>query len=345
MKFITSTLILFIALAVYSQESKYLPKGGNYEVVDHTFYSLGYSEDHEQAAWVTYELWNLEINGSYSRTEDFRKDKVVSTGSARLSDYKGSGYDRGHLAPAGDMTFSKTAMSESFYMSNMSPQLPSFNRGIWRQLESHVRTMAEVYKRIYVVTGGVLNDQIETYIGDGVAVPKVFYKALYCESANIAIAFILPHENLSGKDFMDYVYSIDSLEVLTNLDFYSQISDSKEAEIESTVDLFAWTGDEKYLDDQTEDNSNSSSESSIKKSTYKSAAVQCSGIAKSTGVRCKKRTTNSNGYCHFHQTQSKSKNRSTSKPSSTSRRCTATTKSGTRCKRTASAGSSTCWQH
>lgn len=110
------------------------------QIIKHVAYTLKYNEIYEQADWVIYLLTAEEVKGTILRSDNFRTDTKVKTGSASLTDYRGSGYDRGHLAPAGDMKWSKTAMSESFYMSNMSPQKPGFNRGIWRSLESLVRT-------------------------------------------------------------------------------------------------------------------------------------------------------------------------------------------------------------
>ena len=100
------------------------------QIINHFGYSLSYNEDHEQANWVFFELTDYEVSGIEKRKNQFRSDPKVKTKSASLSDYRGSGYDRGHLAPAADMKWSVTTMSESFYMSNMSPQRPSFNRGL-----------------------------------------------------------------------------------------------------------------------------------------------------------------------------------------------------------------------
>ena len=97
---------------------------------------MSYLETHEQAEWVYYRLNSNLVSGNVKRSNNFREDKSIRTGSANLSDYKYSGYDRGHLAPAGDMKSSNTGMSESFFMSNISPQTPSFNRGGWKKLES-----------------------------------------------------------------------------------------------------------------------------------------------------------------------------------------------------------------
>jgi endonuclease G len=126
------------------------------QVIRHAGYSFVYNEAYEQAAWVAYELTEKETDKQYDRTDKFIPDPSVITGSATDSDYSGSGYDRGHLAPAADMGWSSTSMAESFYFSNMSPQVPGFNRGIWKRLEEQVRSWAIEYDTIYVVTGPVL---------------------------------------------------------------------------------------------------------------------------------------------------------------------------------------------
>ena len=152
--------LLFFCSSSWAQDNKYLPIGDGFEVVQHSHYTLGYSEEHEQAEWVAYELLPSEIYGSVNRTDDFREDPKVSTGSAALLDYRGSGYDRGLLAPAADFSKNGLAMSESFYLSNMSPQHPSFNRGQWAALEKQVRRWVVDKGSLYVVTGAVLNDPI-----------------------------------------------------------------------------------------------------------------------------------------------------------------------------------------
>ena len=128
------------------------------EIVKHTGYTLSYNEEYEIANWVAYELTRDEVLGTADRGDDFREDKDVSTGSAKLKDYKSSGYDRGHMAPAADFKWSEEAMSDTFFLSNMAPQDPSFNRGIWGDLESAVRSMAYDNESIYVVVGPVLTD-------------------------------------------------------------------------------------------------------------------------------------------------------------------------------------------
>ena len=123
------------------------------KIITHTGYSLLYNEIHEQADWVAYQLTKEETVKLYERTNKFILDPKINTITASDIDYKGSGYDRGHLAPASDMGWSSITMKESFYYSNMSPQNPSFNRGIWKKLEELVRTWAVENNNIYIVNG------------------------------------------------------------------------------------------------------------------------------------------------------------------------------------------------
>lgn len=208
------------------------------EIIKHTYYTLAYSEADEQAYWVYYHLTPELINGTQTRTDDFRADPLVSTGSASLDDYKGSGYDRGHLCPAADMTLNKTSMSESFYLSNMSPQNPSFNRGIWSKLEVRVRQWVGEYGDLYVVSAGVLTDKLGAIGTDEVTVPKSYYKVIYSEK-NGMIALILPNQgSTTGLD--QFVVSVDEVERQTGIDFFSGLDDRIENQMESTVNTGSW---------------------------------------------------------------------------------------------------------
>lgn len=223
----------------------YLPSSPNQQIVKWENFTLSYVEEHEQAEWVAYELTDVEVQGAAERSDDFREDPQVRTGSASLNDYYRSGYDRGHLAPAGDMKFSDNAMSESFYMSNMSPQEPSFNRGIWRELEEEVRELAVDNGRLFVVTGPVFGKR-NRRIGDNrVSIPRAFYKVLldYNEPEIKAIAFLLANEG-SKKDIYDFVVTIDSVEAVTGIDFFPALPDLEENKLESMSDPSLWIGDE-----------------------------------------------------------------------------------------------------
>jgi len=226
-------LIIFLVFvpSISLAQIKFLPKSQG-EIVKHAYYSLSYLEEHEQAEWVHYKL-NIEmLKGKTPRKNSFKSDKLVSTKSAALSDYKNSGYDRGHLAPAGDMKLSKVSMSESFYMSNMSPQKASFNRGIWNTLENQVRLRAKK-SELYISTGGVLNSKKLKRIGSNkVSVPDQFYKIIYDAKNQKMFAYLMPNRKLESLE--KYVVTVDLIEALTGIDFYHQLDDDLENKLEST---------------------------------------------------------------------------------------------------------------
>ena len=203
--------------------------------------SLLYNEKHEQANWVAYELESNKLNGIFKRKNQFRIDPKVHTISASPTDYKKSGYDRGHLAPAADMKWSKVAMEESFFMSNISPQTPGFNRGIWKKLESVVRRWANDYEKIYIVTGPVLTKEYSTIGLNNVSVPDFFFKVVFDNqgSEKKAIGFVLANEK-SRNNLKDFSMNIDSVEKITGIDFFHLLEDSFEDSLERSLDLSQW---------------------------------------------------------------------------------------------------------
>src|SRR5699024_5213182 len=211
-------------------------------IITRVWYQLRYHETHEQAQWVAYELTVSEADGPVGPTGDYREDPSISTGSATLSDYRYSGYDRGHLMPAGDGRWSQAAMSATLLLSNMSPQEPGFNRGGWRTLESKVRAWATENEAVYVVTGPALQQGIKDTIGaNQVSVPRYYYKAVldHTPPETKAIGFLLPNKKLPCP-LSHYVVSIDSLESLTGIDFYPLLPNDQEQKLESHVELSLW---------------------------------------------------------------------------------------------------------
>lgn len=219
-------------------------------------YTICYRESYEQAEWSAYRLCDFQLQKNASRTNDFRPDPGISTASATPLDYKGSGYDRGHLTPAADMAFSEQAMSETFFMSNMSPQTPQFNRGVWKHLEAQVRDWAAVFGRVYVVSGPVLSKAAAEYnsIGENkVSIPEFYYKVILVplyendsdkDSPNdatfvAAIGFIIPNQKCDDS-FWNYAASVDQVERATGLDFYPLLDDKTENEVEARLDIDVW---------------------------------------------------------------------------------------------------------
>ncbi len=215
----------------------FLPTSTTNQIVQHSTYYLSYSEQHEQAEWVAYELKPEHISGGKHNRPYFNQDPKVSSESAHWKNYKNSGYTRGHLLPAGDRVFSKEAYDETFYTSNISPQLHEFNTGIWNSLEMRVRNFVRKNGKVYVVTGGVLTDNLKTIGQEKVAVPEYFYKILlhYDKEEYKMLAYLIPHQEDKRKSLNSYIVATDSIENLTGIDFFSFLEDSIEDELEKNA--------------------------------------------------------------------------------------------------------------
>ena len=223
-----------------SDTTNFYPVSKIGETVKHTYFTLSYIEQYEQAQWVYYKLTDQMLTGTQDRTDDFRPDPLIKTESAQLSDYSGSGYDRGHLCPAADMVMNKTAMSETFFLSNMSPMNASFNRGIWSTLESKVRDYAIINKQLHIATGAIFKSNKGSIGSNLVTVPGYYYKVLYAPTNNKMIGFILPNEN-SSKELGDFAVTVDSVESMTDIDFFSQLPNDNETPLEANRDLSKWS--------------------------------------------------------------------------------------------------------
>lgn len=258
-------------------------------IIYHAGFALVYNEAHEQADWVAYELTAEETQKAFERGNVFMKDPLVKTGTAADEDYLHSGYDRGHLAPAADLCYSISAMAESFYYSNMSPQVAAFNRGVWKRLEGQVRVWARNNGAVYVVTGPVLNAGLPTIGNNKVSVPQLYYKAIldYRKPEYKALGFVLPNAG-SSLPLSHFAVTIDSLERLTGIDFFPALPDTDESTLEANICLPCWNW------------SSSTTHSGGKKPSAKAGeAAQC-GASTKTGARCTRMTKSSNGNCWQH---------------------------------------------
>lgn len=239
----TISLVLVASISQTFDEKLELPKILDGEqIINHYAYTVSYNEAYEQANWVAYSLKSSKLIKAAKRSNRFKPDPSVKTKTAITSDYTKTGFDRGHLAPAADMAFSITAMEESFFMSNISPQRPKFNRGIWQKLEAQVREWASKEGELFVVTGPVLSDKPNNFIGRTckIAVPNYYYKALLdTTGTDKAIAFILPNKG-SKLPLSEFVVSIDSLESVIGRDLFHLLSDDIEDRLEKTSRYSDW---------------------------------------------------------------------------------------------------------
>ncbi len=281
-------LLIIFWVSQLGSSQEYFPKSKG-KIIKHSYYTLSYLENYGQAEWVYYVLTPEMLEGDINRTNNFRLDPKTALNSGQLFDYNNPNYEKGHLAPAGDMKISSLAMSESFYMSNISPQSPSFNRGIWKSLENRVRVWAN-RGEIHIVTGSIFTNTLEEVSFKEIDVPKYFYKVIFDPFKNEMIAFVLPNEK-GQSPLIDYVVSVDKVEELTSIDFFPQLSDTIENKLESRVTLSNWTFPSNKIFNPLDD-------------SQFAVCVRCKGIAISTMRQCKNMTEYNNGYCYIHQVQS-----------------------------------------
>ena len=220
------------------------PKTGFDLKIDHTGFSLGYSNHHRQSLWACYELTSDQLNQpQHSRKDKFAVDPLVKVNPVHPKEYSKTGFDRGHLAPAADLSYSKAALADSFYMSNMSPQRPDCNRKLWLKLEKQVRFWAKTKHRIWVVTGPLFCEPSPKMGKTDIPVPAAFYKVLFAPGYPVEmIGFIVPNSG-SDRPLQSFACPVDDVEKASGLDFFSDLADPVENQLESRVALRGWFGD------------------------------------------------------------------------------------------------------
>ncbi|MDA3911924.1 MAG: DNA/RNA non-specific endonuclease [Bacteroidales bacterium] len=237
-------------------ESVGLPIGAiQEEITSHPGLRISYNENHEIANWVASMILPDIKTGNFGRTNDFRVDTSISTGSTEEADfflktrieadkyeYDGYGFDRGHLAPSADYRWSQTAMSATYFYSNMTPQHPDFNRGKWASVEAFLRAyIMETETELIIYTGPILYDnmpQVKRSINE-MSLPDEHYKIAIDMENERVITFLMPNQRIDNP-IEDYVVTIDSIEKKTGLDFLTQIPENKETELESQNNPEPW---------------------------------------------------------------------------------------------------------
>lgn len=208
--------------------------------------TVSFNPETHQPNYVAWELLGSEAEGDEPRSNDFQADPDVN-GSATPEDYRHTGYDRGHMAPAGDMKWDPEAMRESFLMTNMCPQAPELNRGAWKKLEEKCRARAMADSAIVIVCGPIFDrPEPSMRLGStGVAVPDRFFKVVLMPygAEPSAIGFIMPNGSVPGG-MQTHAVTVDSVEAVTGFDFFSALPDDVEAAVESRCNFnrFSHTG-------------------------------------------------------------------------------------------------------
>lgn len=212
------------------------------QIIGHTGYTVSYNSDWLIPNWVAYELTCQEIDGDSPREKNFSPDPQVNGTPVVHQDYSNSGYDRGHMAPAGDMKWSKQAMQESFYTTNICPQNHNNNAGDWKDLEEFARSLASTYGAIYICCGPIVTDVTNTISSRNIVVPQAFYKVFLRKKQNgswTSIGFIMPNAP-GNRPLMTYMHSVDEVEQLTGIDFFYNLPDSIEDIIEADFEISDW---------------------------------------------------------------------------------------------------------
>jgi endonuclease G, mitochondrial len=234
---------LFLTSICHANDQVFLPKSSGGQILHYKGFSLEYDESKEQAKWVAYQLTRNEVTNKVAKRRDnFRPDPQVKTGTATLNDYKRSGFDRGHMVPAADLAWSYESMSDSFYLSNMSPQEPSFNRGIWRLLEEKVRDWAVERDLLYVLSGPIYKEDLGAIGQSHVDIPSHYFKIVfdYKEPDIGIVAFMMANEGSKGP-LSKFIVSVNEIEKLTGIDFFYQLEDEGEEVLENMISSTSWS--------------------------------------------------------------------------------------------------------
>ncbi len=214
------------------------------QIIAHDGYTVSHNPSWLIPNWVAYELTKKETEGTVKRSDKFIPDPQVKGRAATTEDYKGSGYDRGHMAPAADMKWSTYAMAQCFYLSNICPQNGNLNKGDWKELEEKGRAWAIQYGNLYIVCGPIVEKEHPTIGRNKVAVPQRFFKVFLREkdaSGEYPSAIGFLFENKAGsRPLRSYAVSVDEVERCTGIDFFPTLPDEVEQRIEAACDPSDW---------------------------------------------------------------------------------------------------------
>lgn len=298
-------LLLFYASATFAQ-SYSLNKVGtttpnNINIVKHAFYEIGFDINHRLPAWTYYSLTKAHLQlAVLERKGSFVKDPYINTAQAGNEDYSGSGYDKGHLVPCEDMSFSEQAMKETFYYSNCAPQTTELNRGAWKVLEELVREWATDFGEAIVICGPVFKPVMSKMGVHDIPIPDLYYKIilLHKEKHYTSLAFLMPNSNSGLNTPVNYTCTVDSVEKITGLDFFTELPDKMEEQFEGKINVNDWNWKIHHTNTRVVLNKSDSSTHSI--NPRNTISEQCKGKTKK-GKRCKKKTTSENGFCDLHK--------------------------------------------
>lgn len=209
--------------------------------VNYDGFTVYFNEQWHLPACVAYELTDAESQGSFPRKDNWATDDTVK-GCPVTADYRYSGYDRGHMAPAGDLKWSEKALRQSFYLTNACPQNHSLNEGAWNKLETKVREWAQRDSALIVLTGPIVSKRDTKTVGEtGIRVPGAFYKIILAHHENPmrVIAFVYPNERNNG-DLASHATTVRDIEHRTGINFFECLPQEEQDSLETAIYLNSW---------------------------------------------------------------------------------------------------------
>ena len=211
------------------------------QVLERTSYVVSYNAETRCPNLVAWQLTADHTDGLMKRISNFHEDEDCPLPRATLQDYRGSGWSRGHMCPAGDNKWSRQAMYDSFSLVNVCPQNAKLNSGVWNSVETDCRRWARQYGEVYIVCGPVWSHGPRRTIGaNAVAVPDAFFKVVLRLSPTPQ-AFGIVVKNTEGTRKRDLYYnSVDQVERITGIDLFPALPDDVERQVEATADMAAW---------------------------------------------------------------------------------------------------------
>lgn len=218
-----------------------IPKGVSEIKVDYTGFTISYNPQMHQPNYGAWELTASKAQGDLPRKSKFRPDPEID-GCASLDDYRNSGFDRGHIVPAGDMKWDTQAMDDSHYLTNISPQEHNLNGGRWATLENKCREWAIRDSVLIIIAGPILSDEMPRHIGKNeIPVPERFFKVILSPYTipPRAIGFVMPNQ-APQEGLEALAVSVDQVEAMTGFDFFGCLPDDIENEIESKANYRQW---------------------------------------------------------------------------------------------------------
>ena len=234
--FILSFFLIPITHAAPQELTTYLITQNNCITLENIHYYTCYSSKDRVPLWSLHELRREQVVGQSERTNDYRKDSRVAK-PVEASAYRYSGFDRGHMVPAADMRLDDQSMSETFFMTNMTPQRPEFNRGIWRVLENKIRKdFLNTHQKgaVFIYTGIIVQENLPT-LDSKVVIPEYLYKIIYNQKLHTISSYLISNHRYSSSELESFRVSVDEIESQSGLNFFSFLNKDQEEELEQRM--------------------------------------------------------------------------------------------------------------